>query len=64
LIVVFKRPRADAQMFLEPLDARRDQRLGRIERFDGSAQGAQIGNVYEGCEDLEIRGRIFFSGSA
>jgi hypothetical protein len=46
-------------MFHELLDAHRDQRLGRIERFDGSAQGAQIGYVYEGFEDLEIRGEDF-----
>jgi hypothetical protein len=58
LIVVFKRPRADAQMLLELLDAHRD-RLGRRERFDGSAEGAQIGNVYEGFEDLEISGKDF-----
>jgi hypothetical protein len=30
----------------------------------GLAEAAQSGNLYEGFEDLEIGGRIFFSGSA
>src|SRR5579883_1368996 len=45
---------ADAQIFLELLDARRDQGLSRFERFGRLAKAAQVRNLYEGLKDLEI----------
>jgi hypothetical protein len=38
--------------------------LDRFECFGGSAEAAQIGNEYQGFEDLESEDRIFFFGSA